>query len=321
MVRKLVIALVVLAVVGIAGFWLLTMPRTVSATELPAHTANVENGAYIFAAGGCESCHAAPATDKCDDPKTKDPTTLAGGRCLNTPFGVFSVPNISPDPDAGIGKWSTADFVTAMKYGIAPGGVHLYPAFPYYSYQRMTVEDIIDLKAYLDTLPQSANVAPPHDLALPFQLRRGIGLWQLLHIDGQTFTPDPAKSAEINRGAYLVRAVAHCSECHSPRDLTGAIVESLAFSGAPAAEGDGFVPNITTDPDTGIGNWSHDEIVTMLETGFTPEFDSVGGSMAAVQKGMAQLTAEDRAAIASYLKSLPAIRAERPKPATPAPTS
>src|SRR6478735_6519182 len=149
-------ALFALAIAGAIVFYLLTMPKTVPASELPAHTPNVANGEYIFTAGGCAECHAVPLA-KCKDTKTKDKTHLAGGRCLKTPFGVFNVPNISPDKETGIGNWSTLDFVNAMKRGIGPGGEHLYPAFPYTSYQRMTYEDLIDLKAYLDTLPAPAT--------------------------------------------------------------------------------------------------------------------------------------------------------------------
>ncbi len=146
---------------------------------------------------------------------------LAGGRCLKTPFGTFNVPNISPDKEHGIGNWSTLDFVTAMKLGIGPGGEHLYPAFPYTSYQRMRDEDLIDLKAYLDTLPASSNVVPPHELTFPFNIRRALGLWQLLYVDGKTFVPDPKASDEVNRGAYLVQGPGHCSECHTSRNLLG----------------------------------------------------------------------------------------------------
>jgi mono/diheme cytochrome c family protein len=321
MIRRLIVLALVLGVIGAIAFWLLSIPRTLAAGDLPPHTPDLANGEYVFNAGGCESCHAAPASEKCDDPQVKDPTTLSGGRCLRTPFGTFNVPNISPDRQHGIGDWSTPDFVTAMKLGTAPGGVHLYPAFPYYSYQRMRLEDIIDLKAYLDSLPASANAVPPHDLPFPFNIRRGLGLWKLLYIDGRTFDPASIESAspEVSRGAYLVRAVAHCSECHSPRNFMGGIKESQAFSGAPAAEGTGYVPNITTDPDTGIGDWSHDDIANLLETGFTPEFDSVGGAMAAVTRNTAKLTDQDRAAIAAYLKTLPALKGSRP--AAPAPAS
>jgi mono/diheme cytochrome c family protein len=313
MIRKLVIVVIVLGLVGLAGFWFLTAPRSLAASALPDHKPDLANGAYMFWAGGCESCHAAAGA------KGDEQLKLGGGLALVTPFGTFHAPNISPDKENGIGDWSTADFVNAMKFGVAPDGSHLYPAFPYASYRHMTLEDLIDLKAYLDTLPAVAAAAPDHELSFPFTIRRGLGLWQLLYADGATFTPDPAASAEVNRGAYLVTGPGHCGECHSPRNLIGGIIASRAYSGGPAPEGDGFIPNITPDPETGIGSWSEDDIVTMLETGFTPEFDSVGGSMAPVQKNMAKLTAEDRKAIAAFLKSLPPIKSE--KPPSPAPTS
>jgi len=301
--RRVLLALLVLAVAGGAIFFVLTMPRTIPASALPAHEPNVKNGEYMFIAGGCAECHAEPLK-KCNSAKTKDKTALTGGRCLNTPFGVFNVPNISPDKESGIGTWSTIDFVNAMKMGTAPGGDHLYPAFPYNSYQRMTYEDLIDLKAYLDTLPAVKSEVPPHALSFPFNIRRGLGAWQFLYVDGKTFTPDPKQSAEINRGAYLVQGPGHCSECHSKRNLIGGIDQATAFAGAKNPEGKGTIPNITPSDD-GIGSWSHEEIVDLLETGNTPDFDVIGGAMAAVQENMAKLTPEDRKDIASYLKSLP----------------
>ena len=152
---------------------------------------------------GCAECHAAPVKG-CDDLKTKDKEMLAGGRCLKTPFGTFHVPNISPDKETGIGNWTTVDFVNAMKHGVAPDGSYLYPAFPFASYQRMSYEDLIDLKAYLDSLPAVKNEVPPHELGFPFNIRRGLGLWHKLYVDGESFVPDPNASAELNRGAYLV---------------------------------------------------------------------------------------------------------------------
>jgi hypothetical protein len=163
-------ALFALAVAGAIVFYLLTMPRTVPASELPAHTSDLANGEYMFTVGGCAECHAEPL-GKCKDLKTKDKQRLSGGRCLKTPFGTFNVPNISPDNETGIGNWNTLDFVNAMKRGIAPGGVHLYPAFPYTSYQRMTYEDLIDLKAYLDTLPAVKHTTAPHELTFPYNIR------------------------------------------------------------------------------------------------------------------------------------------------------
>jgi mono/diheme cytochrome c family protein len=292
------------AAVGAGIFWFLTVPTTISASELPAYAPDVTKGAYIFAASGCSSCHAAPGA------KGDDKLALSGGLALATPFGTFSVPNISPDPEHGIGGWTLAEFVTSMKYGVGRSGEHLYPAFPYPSYQRMRIEDIIDLKAYLDTLPAVATSAPPHDLPFPFNLRRGLGLWKLLYVDGRTFEPDPAISAEENRGAYLVHGPGHCGECHSPRNVIGGVIASRAYSGGPAPEGDGTIPNITPDPETGIGSWSDAEIVEAFETGFKPDFDTFGGSMVAVQQNLAMLTPEDLMAIAVYLKSLPPIRSE-----------
>ena len=297
MIRKLVLAVVVLGLIGLGAFWLLTMPRTIAAADIPEHTPDLANGERIFWAGGCASCHAA------DGATGDDKLILGGGLALNTPFGVFHAPNISPDADNGIGGWTTVDFVNAMKRGVAPGGTHLYPAFPYVSYQRMRFEDIIDLKAYLDTLPAAADASRPHQLPFPFSIRRGLGLWQLLYVDGETFVPDPATSDLVNRGAYLVQGPGHCGECHTPRGFDGGPIAANAFSGGPSPEGSGRIPNITPH-ETGIGNWTEADIVNFLKTGFTPEFDSAGGRMAAVVSNMAMLPPEDVEAIAAYLKSV-----------------
>jgi mono/diheme cytochrome c family protein len=301
--RRALLALLALVIAGAIAFYLLTLPATESASALPAHTPDLGNGKYMFTAGGCAECHAAPLK-KCDDLKTKEKEALAGGRCLKTPFGIFHVPNISPDKETGIGNWTTVDFVNAMKHGIAPGGEHLYPAFPYSSYQRMTYEDLIDLKAYLDTLPAVKNEVPPHELSFPFNIRRGLGLWQKLYVDGKSFTPDPRASAELNRGAYLVTGPGHCAECHSSRNILGGIIKDQEFAGAKNPEGKGTVPNITPSDD-GIGDWSEDDIAYLLETGNTPDFDVIGENMGPVQENMAKLTPEDRKAIAAYIKSLP----------------
>lgn len=305
MLRKLLVAIIVLAAIGLAGFWFLSAPRTLAADALPAHTPDVANGEYMFWAGGCTSCHAAPGAT--GDDKLK----LAGGVALVTPFGKFVAPNISPDREFGIGGWSTLDFANAMKFGVAPGGEHLYPAFPYTSYQRMRIEDIIDLKAYLDTLPPVAAAAPPHELSFPFNMRRGLGLWQRLYVDGRTYVPNPSASEAVNRGGYLVEAPGHCAQCHTPRNLIGGIVTASAYAGGPAPEGTGRIPNITPHGE-GIGDWSENDIVAFFETGFTPAFDSPGGAMAAVQQNIAKLRHEDIVAIAQYLKSL------APLPRTPA---
>jgi len=301
--RKIALVLIALGVLAALAFYVVTIPVGAPASALPEHAPDLANGKYLFTAGGCADCHAVPLKG-CGDLKIKDAERLAGGRCLKTPFGNFNVPNISPDKETGIGNWTTLDFVTAMKRGTAPDGTYLYPAFPYTSYQRMTYEDLIDLKAYLDSLPAVKSEVPPSELRFPFNLRRGLGLWHLLYVDGKSFTPDPSASAEINRGAYLVRGPAHCSECHSSRNSLGGIVKDTEFAGAPSLEGDGSVPNITPSED-GIGDWSEEDIAYLLETGSKPDYDTIGETMVAVQENMAKLTPEDRNAIAAYIKSLP----------------
>jgi mono/diheme cytochrome c family protein len=188
--------------------------------------------------------------------------------------------------------------------GVAPDGSHYYPAFPYMSYQRMKLTDVIDLKAFIDTLPAVASDAPPHDLPLPFRLRRGLGLWKALLMDYAPFTPLPGGDEELNRGAYLVTGPGHCGECHTPRNLLGGPEAERAYSGGPEPDGKGTVPNITSHQN-GIGGWSIEDITIALKTGLLPEFETFGGSMIAVQENMAELTDADREAIAVYLKSLP----------------
>ena len=289
-------AVVLLAIAGAVAGFVLTMPSGIPADALAPRTADLANGATMFNIGGCASCHATPHQD--------DLTKLGGGLALTTPFGTFRVPNISPDQTHGIGAWSELEFVNAMKKGIGEDGEHLYPAFPYPSYQHMKLDDVRDLFAYLRTLPPAATPSQPHDIPFPFSVRRGLGLWQLLYVDGKTLVPDSAKDAVWNRGAYLVEGPGHCAECHSPRNVIGGIDADRRFAGGPDAEGKGWVPNITPSPD-GIPNYSVKDIAYLLETGFTPDLDSVGGSMADVVKNTSKLTPADRQAIATYIKSLP----------------
>jgi mono/diheme cytochrome c family protein len=249
----------------------------------------------MFYAGGCASCHATPEQD--------DKSKLGGGLGLKSSFGTFFVPNISPDPDHGIGKWNEAQFVTALVKGTSPEGSHYYPAFPYTSFQRMTVDDLRDLFAYLKTLPAVQDTVQQHDLPIHFKIRRTLGIWKLLFLDGEPFRPDPTKSAQWNRGAYLVNGPGHCAECHSPRNFLGGIVTRQRFAGGPDPEAKDWVPNITQK---GIGDWSEKDIATMLETGDTPD-DRVAGLMAEVVRNTAQLSPEDRMAIAIYIKSLPPV--------------
>ena len=301
MLRKLLILVAILAVIGAAVFWLVTIPATVTASALVAYTPNLENGKTLFYAGGCAACHATP--------NQEDKTRLGGGLGLKSPFGTFYAPNISPDRNDGIGGWSEANFVSAMWKGTSPTGEHYYPVFPYASYQRMRMEDLRDLFAYLKTLPPVQGKVRDHDLPIHFKIRRMLGGWKSLFLDGQQFKPDPSKSAQWNRGAYLVNGPGHCAECHSPRNLLGAIINGQRFAGGPDPEGgDGWVPNITQ---AGIGDYSERDIERILETGDMPNGDSVGGAMTAVVGNTSKLSPEDRAAIALYVKSLPPV--EGPK--------
>jgi mono/diheme cytochrome c family protein len=266
----------------------------VTAAELPPRAADLSNGRTMFLAGGCASCHMTP--------KQKDATRLGGGLQLHTAFGEFYVPNISPDARDGIGAWSDAAFVTAMKKGVAPDGTHLYPAFPYPSYAHMGTDDVRDLFAYLKTLPAVEGRVRPHALRFPFDIRRTVGLWKLLFFDETPFAPDPKQSAEWNRGAYLVNGPGHCAECHSPRNMLGAIVENRRFDGGPSPTDQGGVPSIRQDK---LGDWSVDDIFATLTTGDTPDSDRVGGAMVDVVRNLAELSDADRRAMAVYIKSLP----------------
>ncbi len=310
--RRLMWAVIGFTVIGAGLFLTLTTPRTISASQLGPYTPDAKNGEYMFYAGGCASCHAAPAGAACDDPKIGDRLALAGGRCFRTPFGTFYAPNISPDSLSGIGGWHEIDFVNAMWRGVSPSGRHYYPSFPYHSYQRMSLKDVRDLKAYLDTLPGVRSERRDHVLTFPYSLRRGVGLWKRLYLDGQSFKPDPAKSDELNRGAYLVEGPGHCGACHTPRDWLGGPIASAKLAGGPAPEGKGAIPNITPH-ETGLADWSQNDIAYALKTGFTPEFDVLGGAMTKVQENMARLTDSDRSAIAAYIKSLPPVARRKRK--------
>lgn len=296
MVRKLVIAALAAVMLGLAAFWVLTIPQTVSADALPPHKPNLGNGKTLFFIGGCASCHATPGQ--------KDQTKLGGGLPLKSPFGTFYPPNISSDPADGIGGWSEAQFISAMAKGTSPAGEHLYPAFPYTSYQRMSMNDLRDLLAYLKTLPAVTGRAPAHELPFPFDQRRLVGGWKLLFLDGLPFQPDPEKPDDWNRGAYLVNGPGHCAECHSPRNLLGAVIASKRFAGGPSPTEQGGVPSIRQDK---LHDWKVEDFAAVLDTGMTADADKVGGLMVEVVRNTSQLSAADRHAIAVYLKSLPAL--------------
>jgi mono/diheme cytochrome c family protein len=303
--RTLTLGAVAVLVVIVLVLWWLTIPASVPAADLPPRTPDMANGRTMFEIGGCVSCHATPA----EDTDKIDRTKLGGGLPLKSPFGTFYVPNISPDPADGIGAWSETEFVNAFTKGTSRRGRHLFPAFPYTSYAHMRLEDVRDLFAYLKTLPPVAGRVRRHELGFPFNVRRLVGFWKLLFFQSGAFTPDPTQSAQWNRGAYLVNGPGHCAECHSPRNMLGAIIESERFAGGPTPDGKGFVPNITP---IGLQHWGDDnvawsqkDIATLLADGMTPSGDYAGGPMAEVIRNTAELSAADREAIAAYILSLP----------------
>lgn len=297
MLRRAALGVAVLAIALAALAWFLTTPEPLQAAQLPAHQPDPVNGERMFHAGGCSSCHAAPGA------KGDDKLKLAGGLELKTDFGTFRVPNISPDAASGIGGWQTAEFVNAVMRGVSPGGAHYYPAFPYASYAKMRVEDVIDLKAYLDTLPPVSSEVAGHELAFPYNVRRGVGVWKRLYLSSEPVIALAGASDLIRRGQYLVEGPGHCGECHTSRDSMGGLRTDRWLAGAPNPEGRGTIPNITPHEE-GL-RWSQSEIADALKTGFTPEFDTFGGPMAAVQQDLAHLPDADLQAIAAYLKAVP----------------
>ncbi|MGI9168709.1 MAG: c-type cytochrome [Caulobacteraceae bacterium] len=304
MLRRLLFAGAGAAVLGLAGFWLLTEPATVHTAALGPHTPDLANGRTMFLAGDCAACHATPLQ--------KNPDRLGGGLGLVSKFGTFYAPNISADVKDGVGGWTEAQFVTAVTKGTSPEGEHFYPIFPYASFQRMKTEDVRDLFAYIKTLPAVAGRAPRNEVPFPFNIRRGVGLWKLLYLDGKTYRTDGSKSAQWNRGAYLVNGPEPCAECHSPRNALGAIAAKKRFSGNPIGFAKGGFPNITTL------EWSRDDWERLLETGVTAKGDPVGrvgGPMVEVVRSTAQLSPEDRAAMAEYLVSLRPVAIVAPAPA------
>lgn len=315
--RQLAIAIMVLAVVGAGAFWIVTVPVTVPASALPAYTPNVDNGRIMFDIGGCASCHAVPNTN----PDEIERPRLGGGLALASPFGTFYAPNISPDATDGIGGWSEANFVTALWEGTTPAGRHLYPAFPYTSYRHVRLADARDLFAYIKTLPPVSGRVRDHDVPFPFSIRRLVGIWKLLFLRGGPFATDPTRSAQWNRGAYLVNGPGHCAECHSPRNALGGVVESERFAGGPLPDGKDWAPNITP---AGLGHWSKEgiawsqsDIANFLADGQFPDGDYAGGAMAAVIRETALLSGDDRAAIAAYIAALPPRQGPRPPPKKP----
>ncbi len=287
--------LVALGVIGAGGLWVLARPAPLAETDVAGLIGDAAHGEQVFWAAGCASCHMAA------EAKGDAQLILSGGQRFPSDFGTFLAPNISQDPDHGIGGWSLLNLANAITRGVSPEGAHYYPALPYASYAKMQMQDVADLHAFLQTLPADATPSQPHELGFPFSRREAVGVWKLLFLnDNWAIAGNLTPTAD--RGRYIAEALAHCGECHTPRNLLGGMDTARWLAGAPNPSGQGRIPNITPAKLT----WAAGDIVQYLTTGFTPDFDSVGGQMTHVVENMARLPEGDRLAVAEYLKSVPA---------------
>jgi mono/diheme cytochrome c family protein len=286
------------------GFWIALLSAAILPVTLavPVEGAGpdqanqdlITRGKYLADLGDCSSCHTA-----------SDGTKFAGGRYMPTPFGPISTPNITPDKKTGIGDWTDDDFYHALHDGIGKGGEHLYPVMPYPWYTKATRDDVMAIKAYLFSLPPVDAPRKPNELAFPFNIRAGLAVWDEAFLRKGTFKPDPSKSAEINRGAYIVEALGHCGECHNGRNLLGDTKMADQLQGGPIEHW--YAPNITSDVRDGIGKYSDDQLFSFLKTGVAPGMGVAAGPMAeTIHDSLRKLNDSDIRAIVAYLKSTPA---------------
>jgi mono/diheme cytochrome c family protein len=289
--RRVLTALALLALAGLAAAWAITRPRPLPADALAGLTPDPAHGEQVFWAGGCASCHADA------EAKGEAKLVLRGGQRFPSPFGTFVAPNISNDAEAGIGGWSALDLANAMTRGVSPAGQHYYPVFPYASYARASLQDVVDLRAFLATLPADPTPSAAHEVGFPFNIRLTLGVWKLLYLDPSWVVAGDL-TAEEQRGRYLAEALGHCGECHTPRTALGGSDRARWLAGGPVPGGKGSFPNITPAK----LDWSAADVVEYLTSGFTPDYDSAGGHMALVVENTAHLPESDRAAIAAYLK-------------------
>jgi mono/diheme cytochrome c family protein len=257
----------------------------------------VTHGEYLARAGGCFSCHTAAGRPM-----------LAGGRAIATPFGTFYSPNITPDPETGIGRWTDAQFLRALREGVRPDGSNYFPVFPYPSFTGITDGDALAIKAFLFSLSPVHQPNRPHDVPFPFSWRPLQTVWKLLFFTPGPFQAAPDRHPAYNRGAYLVTALAHCGECHTPRNALGALERDRGLSGNESGPENQPVPNITPDPATGVGGWDKSDLIELLKTGAAPDGSEVKGAMhEAIEDGLKYLSSADLDAIAEYVLSQKAI--------------
>ncbi|MCX7351072.1 MAG: cytochrome c [Alphaproteobacteria bacterium] len=297
--RNIPLALALIAALGLAALWVLSMPRPLTAADIPQHAGDAANGERLYHAAGCFSCHQ-PSPDL----KDVDASLPAGGAPLVTPIGTLYPLNLTPDAETGIGTWSDLDFVNAVQRGISPEGEHLIPALPYTSYAHMKPEDVLDIRAYLATLPPVTSPEREAEItALPL-IRRGVGLWKWVGLDTTPWKPDPKQSESWNRGSYLVNGPGHCQECHTPRNAFMALNSSKAFEGGPHPEGKGRVPSLRGLIERGRYTDAAD-LASALQNGEAMGYDKLAsGGMGQVQRNISMLPEADVQAIADYIASL-----------------
>lgn len=280
-------------------FWisLVLAGQAAWAQDLP--DGDAERGAYVFQLAGCLGCH----TDSANGG-----APLAGGRVLNTDFGSFVTPNITPDPEHGIGGWTLAEFDRALRDGIGPDGTTYYPSFPYDYFTRMDDQDVADLYAYLMAQPASDNAVGEHDLNFPFDMRFLLFFWRMFYFEAGPEAADPEHDETWHRGRYIVDALGHCGACHTPRTWLGGADTELYLAGNGNGPDGDLVPNITPNIETGIGSWSELDMMLLLRAGLLPDGDAVGSDMAEVVRNSTRaLTDEDAAALIAYLANIPPI--------------
>jgi mono/diheme cytochrome c family protein len=275
-------------------------------TGVPASMASaglIERGEYLAQAGDCAACHT-----------VKGGKPFAGGFAFNLPFGTLYSSNITPDKETGIGAWSDADFIKAVREGVAPDGTHLYPAFPYTAYTMMTDEDVLAIKAYLFAQAPVQQETKPNTFSFPFNQRWAMGIWSAFFNPNERYRPNTAQSAAWNRGAYVAEAMGHCGDCHTPRSITQAMDHRKKFMGAVAAGWQAY--NITPDQETGVGTWSDETLAQYIHTGHVEGYGTASGPMGeAIDNSLRHLKPEDIQALVVYLRTVPPIS----DPALPAP--
>ncbi|MEO6856702.1 MAG: cytochrome c [Rhodoferax sp.] len=280
----------------------------IAASALNTTPELLARGAYLARAGNCAACHT-----------TRGGTPYAGGRGIDTPFGMVYSSNLTPDVRTGIGSWSAAEFWRALHNGRAKDGRLLYPAFPYPSYTTVTRADSDALYAYLHSLPATAQPATKHALRWPFNQQAALAVWRALYFTPASFQPEAVQSAEWNRGAYLVRGLGHCGACHTARNALGATNDRLDLAGGLIPVQNWYAPSLTATQEAGVHDWPLEDAVRLLQTGVAPQGTVLGPMAEVVQQSTQYLTRQDLTAMATYLKALPrtAVEPVRDVPSTP----